>query len=78
MLDKVLKVSRLYLLSNLSYRETTGGGNIYPPALRRLTRAREWGPELRAREGGGAESDPPANSAPMTARITNFYGRYSG
>ena len=23
-----------------------------------LTRAREWGPELRAREGGGAEPAP--------------------
>ena len=37
-----------------------------------LTRAREWGPELRAREGGGAESVPPANSAPMKAEITKF------
>ena len=35
-----------------------------------LTRAREWGAELRALEGGGAESAPPANSAPMKARIT--------
>ena len=33
--NKVLKVSRRYLLSFLSYRENTGGGggNIYPPAL---------------------------------------------
>ena len=39
----------------------------------RLTRAREWGSELRAREvGGGAESAPPANSASMKARITKF------
>ena len=31
--DKVLKVSRRYLLSFLSYRESRGGewGNIYPP-----------------------------------------------
>ena len=34
-----------------------------------ITRAREWGPELRALEGGGAES---ANSAPMKAKITKF------
>ena len=31
MLDKVLKVSCRYLMSFLSYRENTGGGNIYPP-----------------------------------------------
>ena len=34
--EKVLKVSRRYLLWFLSYRENTGGGNIYlppPPAL---------------------------------------------
>ena len=36
-----------------------------------LTRAREWGPELRAREGG-TESVPPANTAPVKARITKF------
>ena len=28
---KVLNVLRRYLLSLLSYRENTGGGNIYPP-----------------------------------------------
>ena len=28
------------------------------PHCGRLTRAREWGPELSAREGGGAESAP--------------------
>ena len=34
---KVLKVSRRYMLSFLSYREKTGGGNISPPpALRGL------------------------------------------
>ena len=31
MSDKVLKVSRRYLVSFLSYRENTGGGNIYYP-----------------------------------------------
>ena len=36
-----------------------------------LTRAREWGPELHAREGGG-QNLPPANSAPMKARITKW------
>ena len=35
-----------------------------------LTRAREWGPELRALEGG--HNLPTANSAPMKARITKF------
>ena len=40
-----------------------------------LTRARECGPELRAREGGGQNlPPPPANSTPMKARITDFYG----
>ena len=39
----------------------------------KLTRAREWGSELRAREGGGGQNLPtPANSAPMKARITKF------
>ena len=38
-----------------------------------LTRALEWGPELRAMEGGGGQNlPPPANSAPMKARITKF------
>ena len=36
-----------------------------------LTRAREWGLELRA-WGGGLKYPPPANSAPMQARITKF------
>ena len=36
---KVLEVSRRYLPLFLNYRETTGGGNIYPPALRGLTLA---------------------------------------
>ena len=35
-----------------------------------LTRAREWGPELRALERGGGRICPPANSAPMNVRIT--------
>ena len=43
-----------------------------------LTRALEWGPELGAMEGGEAESAPLANSAPMRAKITKFYGRWSG
>ena len=43
-----------------------------------LTRAREWGSELRVREGGEMQNLPPANSAPMKARITKFYGRWSG
>ena len=34
--DKVLNVLRRYLRSVLSYRENTGGGNNYPPALRGL------------------------------------------
>ena len=38
-----------------------------------LTRAREWGPELRAREGGSQNLPPPTNSAPMKARIINFF-----
>ena len=37
-----------------------------------LTRALEWGPELRAMEGGGQNLPPPANSAPMKARIIKF------
>ena len=37
---------------------------------RLLTRAREWGSELCAREGG--KICPPANSAPMKARITKL------
>ena len=41
-------------------------------AFELLTRAREWGPELRALEGGGQNLPPPANSAPMKARITKF------
>ena len=35
--NKVLKVSRQYLLLFLSYRENKVGGNIYPPALRGLS-----------------------------------------
>ena len=38
-----------------------------------LTRTREWGPELRAREGGAESTLPPANPAPMKVRITNFF-----
>ena len=38
-----------------------------------LNRAREWGSELRAREGG--QNLTHANSAPMKARISNFCGR---
>ena len=37
-----------------------------------VTRAGECGLELCAREGGGAESDLPANSGPMRAIITKF------
>ena len=37
-----------------------------------LTRALEWGPELRAMEGGQSLPPPPVNSAPMKARITKF------
>ena len=36
-----------------------------------LTRALEWGSELRAMEGRGLNL-PPANSAPMKARISKF------
>ena len=38
-----------------------------------LTRALEWGPELRAMEGMAESAPlPPAYSAPMKARITKF------
>ena len=40
-------------------------------AVPKLTRAREWGPELRARERGQNQPTP-AISAPMKARITKF------
>ena len=43
--DKALKVSRRYLRLFLSYRENTGGGNIYPPppqALRGLINADQF------------------------------------
>ena len=45
---------------------------------RYLTRALEWGPELRVMEGGGGRNCPTGNSAPMKARITKFLGRFSG
>ena len=45
--------------------------SMRPHAVICLTRAREWGPELRALEGGG-QNLPPANSAPMKPRITKF------
>ena len=38
----------------------------------KLTRAREWSSELRAREGVGQNLPFPANSAPMKAKITKF------
>ena len=50
--------------SKLPYASNRGGA--------KLTRAREWGSELRAREVVGHNLPFPANSAPMKARITNF------